>query len=290
MSQVLDKLLSLLKLETIEQGLYRGQSQDLGFKSVFGGQVMGQALSAAKETIDEERKVHSFHSYFLRPGDAEKPIVYEVENIRDGKSFSTRRVSAIQYGKQIFHMTASFQVEEEGFEHQDLMPDVPGPEQLVSDLDFYQQHAELIPEKLRSKFICEKPIEMRPVDFQNPFQPQVSEPLRYVWFKANGSMPDDLRIHKYLLAYASDFNFLPTALQPHGKSFMAPNMQVATIDHAMWYHRDFRFDDWLLYAVESPAASGGRGLVKGQFFNRQGQLVASSIQEGVIRQYASAPR
>lgn len=290
MSQVLDKLLSLLKLETIEQGLYRGQSQDLGFKSVFGGQVMGQALSAAKETIDEERKVHSFHSYFLRPGDAEKPIVYEVENIRDGKSFSTRRVSAIQYGKQIFHMTASFQVDEEGFEHQDLMPDVPGPEQLVSDLDFYQQHAELIPEKLRSKFICEKPIEMRPVDFQNPFQPQVSEPLRYVWFKANGSMPDDLRIHKYLLAYASDFNFLPTALQPHGKSFMAPNMQVATIDHAMWYHRDFRFDDWLLYAVESPAASGGRGLVKGQFFNRQGQLVASSIQEGVIRQYASAPR
>jgi len=290
MSQVLDKLLSLLKLETIEQGLYRGQSQDLGFKSVFGGQVMGQALSAAKETIDEERKVHSFHSYFLRPGDAEKPIVYEVENIRDGKSFSTRRVSAIQYGKQIFHMTASFQVEEEGFEHQDLMPDVPGPEQLVSDLDFYQQHAELIPEKLRSKFICEKPIEMRPVDFQNPFQPQVSEPLRYVWFKANGSMPDDLRIHKYLLAYASDFNFLPTALQPHGKSFMAPNMQVATIDHAMWYHRDFRFDDWLLYAVESPAASGGRGLVKGQFFNRQGQLVASSIQEGVIRQYASASR
>ncbi|MDX3772682.1 acyl-CoA thioesterase II [Chromatiaceae bacterium AAb-1] len=287
MSQVLEKLLSLLKLETIEQGLYRGQSQDLGFKSVFGGQVMGQALSAAKETIDEERKVHSFHSYFLRPGDAEKPIVYEVENIRDGKSFSTRRVSAIQYGKQIFHMTASFQIEEEGFEHQDLMPDVPGPEKLVSDLAFYQQHAELIPEQLRSKFICEKPIEMRPVDFQNPFQPQVSEPLRYVWFKANGNMPEDLRIHKYLLAYASDFNFLPTALQPHGKSFMAPNMQVATIDHAMWYHRDFRFDDWLLYAVESPAASGGRGLVKGQFFNRQGQLVASTMQEGVIRQYPS---
>ncbi|MCH8536146.1 MAG: acyl-CoA thioesterase II [Alkalimonas sp.] len=285
MSQVLDNLLSLLKLETIEQGLYRGQSQDLGFKAVFGGQVMGQALSAAKETIAEDRKIHSFHSYFLRPGDASKPIVYEVESIRDGKSFSTRRVRAIQFGKAIFYLTASFQREESGFEHQDAMPAVPGPDELVSDLDFYQQHAELIPQALRSKFICEKPIEMRPVDFQNPFQPEISKPRRYVWFKANGQMPNDLRVHKYLLAYASDFNFLPTALQPHGRSFMAPNMQVATIDHAMWFHQDFRFDDWLLYAVDSPSASGGRGLVRGQFFNRQGKLVASTMQEGVIRQY-----
>lgn len=285
MSQVLANLLSLLKLETIELGLYRGQSQDLGFKAVFGGQVMGQALSAAKETLPEERKVHSFHSYFLRPGDASKPIVYEVENIRDGKSFSTRRVSAIQFGKPIFYMTASFQTEESGFEHQVAMPDVPGPDQLVSDLDFYQRHAAQIPEKLRSKFICEKPIEMRPVDFQNPFSPQVSAPKRFVWFKANGHMPDDVRVHKYLLAYASDFNFLPTALQPHGRSFMAPHMQVATIDHAMWFHHDFRFDDWLLYAVDSPAASGGRGLVQGQFFSRDGKLVATTIQQGVIREY-----
>lgn len=285
MSQVLANLLSLLKLETIELGLYRGQSQDLGFKAVFGGQVMGQALSAAKETLPEERKVHSFHSYFLRPGDASKPIVYEVENIRDGKSFSTRRVSAIQFGKPIFYMTASFQTEETGFEHQVAMPDVPGPDELVSDLDFYQRHAAQIPEKLRSKFICEKPIEMRPVDFQNPFSPQVSAPKRFVWFKANGHMPDDVRVHKYLLAYASDFNFLPTALQPHGRSFMAPHMQVATIDHAMWFHHDFRFDDWLLYAVDSPAASGGRGLVQGQFFSRDGKLVATTIQQGVIREY-----
>lgn len=285
MSQVLANLLSLLKLETIELGLYRGQSQDLGFKAVFGGQVMGQALSAAKETLPEERKVHSFHSYFLRPGDASKPIVYEVENIRDGKSFSTRRVSAIQFGKPIFYMTASFQTEELGFEHQLEMPAVPGPDELVSDLDFYQRHAAQIPEKLRSKFICEKPIEMRPVDFQNPFSPQISAPKRYVWFKANGNMPDDLRVHKYLLAYASDFNFLPTALQPHGRSFMAPQMQVATIDHAMWFHHDFRFDDWLLYAVDSPAASGGRGLVQGQFFSRDGKLVATTIQQGVIREY-----
>ncbi|MCB5227282.1 acyl-CoA thioesterase II [Alishewanella sp. 16-MA] len=288
MSQVLANLLSLLKLESIELGLYRGQSQDLGFKAVFGGQVMGQALSAAKETLPEERKIHSFHSYFLRPGDASKPIVYEVENIRDGKSFSTRRISAIQFGKPIFYMTASFQTGEVGFEHQIAMPEVPAPEELVSDLDFYQQHAAQIPEKLRSKFICEKPIEMRPVDFQNPFSPQVSAAKRFVWFKANGNMPDDLRVHKYLLAYASDFNFLPTALQPHGRSFLAPNMQVATIDHAMWFHHDFRFDDWLLYAVDSPAASGGRGLVHGHFFTREGCLVATTIQQGVIREYASA--
>ena len=288
MSKALDGLLSLLSLEQIEQGLYRGPSQDLGFKSVFGGQVMGQALSAAKETLAVDRKLHSFHSYFLRPGDASRPIVYEVETIRDGKSFSTRRASAIQYGKTIFYLTASFQTEEAGFEHQDVMPEVPGPEDLVSDLDFYQQHADLIPEGLRSKFICEKPIEMRPVDFQNPFKPKVSQAKRYVWFKANGAMPDDLRVHKYLLAYASDFNFLPTALQPHGKSFLAANMQVATIDHAMWFHQDFRFDDWLLYAIDSPSASGGRGLVRGQFFNRAGTLVASTIQEGVIRAYPTS--
>lgn len=285
MSQVLTNLLSLLKLESVEQGLYQGQSQDLGFKAVFGGQVMGQALSAAKETLPEERKIHSFHSYFLRPGDASKPIFYEVENLRDGKSFSTRRVSAIQFDKPIFYMTASFQTEEQGFTHQVTMPDVPGPEELVSDLDFYQQHAAQIPASLRSKFICEKPIDMRAVDFQNPFEPQVSAPKRYVWFKANGQMPDDLRVHKYLLAYASDFNFLPTALQPHGRSFMAPQMQVATIDHAMWFHRDFRFDDWLLYVVDSPAASGGRGLVQGHFFSRDGNLVATTIQQGVIREH-----
>lgn len=288
MSQVLENLLSLLKLETIETGLYRGQSQDLGFKAVFGGQVMGQALSAAKETISEERKVHSFHSYFLRPGDASRPIVYEVENIRDGKSFSTRRVSAIQFGKPIFYMTASFQADESGLTHQDPMPQVPQPEDLVSDLDFYRQHAAQIPESVRSKFICEKPIEMRPVDFHNPFAPKISPAKRYVWFKANGAMPDDLRVHKYLLAYASDFNFLLTALQPHGKSFLAPHMQVATIDHAMWFHQDFRFDEWLLYAVDSPSASGARGLVRGQFFNRAGVLVASTIQEGVIRSYEKA--
>lgn len=283
MSQVLQDLLNLLDLETIEEGLYRGQSQDLGFAALFGGQVMGQALCAAKKTLDEERQVHSLHSYFLRPGDAHKPIVYDVENIRDGKSFSTRRVQAIQYGKPIFYMTASFQTAEEGIEHQAAMPDVPGPEGLVSDLDVHREHADLIPESLRSKFTRDKPILMRFVTDYNPFNPQKAEPTRYVWIKANGEMPNDLRVHKYLLAYASDFNFLPTALQPHGLSFASPKLQMATIDHAMWFHRDFRMDDWLLYAIDSPSASNARGLVRGQVFNRDGQLVASTIQEGVIR-------
>ena len=283
MSKVLDDLLNLLTLETIEDGLYRGQSQDLGFGAVFGGQVIAQALSAAKETLPPERVSHSFHSYFLRPGDAKKPIVYDVENIRDGKSFSARRVQAIQYGKPIFYMTASFQQQEQGFEHQDVMPQVPGPEGLVSDLDIYREHEELIPAPLRNKFICEKPIEMRFVTPYNPFKPEKDEPKRYVWLKANGNMPADTRVHKYLLAYASDFNFLPTALQPHGVSFAQPNMQVATIDHAMWFHRDFRMDDWVLYAIDSPSASGQRGLVRGQIYTRDGVLVASTIQEGVMR-------
>lgn len=287
MSQVLNDLLDLLKLETIEQGIYRGQSQDLGFGAVFGGQVIGQALSAAKDSLPEDRKVHSLHSYFLRPGDAHKPIVYDVEVIRDGKSFSARRVKAIQSGKPIFYMTASFQVAEAGFEHQDKMPDVPGPEGLVSDLDIYREHAELIPAAIRNKFISEKPIEMRFVTACNPFKPEVMEAKRYVWIRANGPMPDDQRVHKYLLAYASDFNFLPTALQPHGKSFAQPNIQMATIDHAMWFHRDFRMDDWLLYAIDSPSASGARGLVRGQVFNREGVLVASTMQEGVVREHKS---
>ncbi|MCF6436553.1 acyl-CoA thioesterase II [Pseudoalteromonas sp. MMG022] len=284
MSQVLTDLLSLLKLEEIEQGIYRGQSQDLGFPQVFGGQVMGQALSAAKYTLPEGRYVNSLHSYFLRPGDAKKPIVYDVEVIRDGRSFSTRRVRAIQYGKPIFYMTASFQGDEPGLSHQSTMPNVPGPEALKSSLDFYRENKALIPEKLRNKFTCDMPLETRPVEFQNPFQPEVTEPQRHVWFKANGPLPDDRRIHNYLLAYASDFEFLPTALQPHGLSFMQPNMQVATIDHAMWFHRPFRMDDWILYSVDSPSASNGRGLVRGQFFNREGELVASTIQEGVMRQ------
>lgn len=284
MSKVLDDLLALLKLEVIEQGIYRGQSQDLGFKALFGGQVMGQALSAAKETIDEDRFVHSLHSYFLRPGDASKPVVYELETIRDGKSFSTRRVQAIQYGKPIFYMTASFQSGEDGLSHQAQMPVVQGPEDLASIEEINEKYRSYIPEPLQNKLLSEKPIEIRPVTTYDWIHPQKTEAKNYLWLKTNGNLPDDLRIHKYMLAYASDFNFLPTALFPHGKTFWQPNFQLATIDHAMWFHRDFRFDDWLLYAIDSPSASGGRGLVRGQIFNRDGLLVASTIQEGVMRE------
>lgn len=280
---VLSDLLALLDLEPIEEGIYRGQSQDLGFGAVFGGQVMGQALSAAHATVPAERGVHSFHSYFLLPGDARKPIVYDVDVIRDGRSFSARRVKAIQKGRPIFFMTASFQIDEEGMEHQAPMPDVPGPDGLESELEVARRHAHLIPEKVRDKWTCDKPIEIRPVRMLNPLNPRPSEPVRHVWFRAAGRMPDDLRVHKYLLAYASDFHFLATALQPHGKSFLTPGLKMATIDHAMWFHRPFRFDDWLLYAVDSPTASGARGLVRGQVFTRDGRLVASTIQEGLIR-------
>lgn len=283
MSQALQNLLDLLDLEKIEEGLFRGQSEDLGLRQVFGGQVVGQALYAAKQTVPADRNVHSFHSYFLRPGDSSKPIVYDVETLRDGNSFSARRVSAIQNGKPIFYMTASFQTPEQGFEHQNTMPDVPPPEGLMSESEIAQKVAHVLPEKVREKFLGQKPIEMRPVKFHNPLQGSVEVPHRYVWLRANGTMPDDLRIHQYLLGYASDFNFLPTALQPHGVGFLEPGMQVATIDHSMWFHRPFRLDDWLLYAVESPSASGARGFVRGQFYTRDGVLVASTVQEGVIR-------
>lgn len=284
MTRVLDELSALLKLEVIEQGTYRGQSQDLGYKALFGGQVMGQALSAAQETIAENRSVHSLHSYFLRPGDASLPVIYEVEVIRDGSSFSTRRVQAVQNGKAIFYMTASFQHAEIGFDHQDTMPNVVAPEALPSFTDYIKANQHAIPKPLREKFLAEKPIDIRPVKQYNWLQPEATEAVSQMWIKANGNLPDDLGIHTYMLAYTSDFHFLPTALLPHGASYWQPNFQIATIDHAMWFHRPFRFDDWLLYCVDSPSASNGRGLVRGQIYNRQGELVASTMQEGVIRQ------
>lgn len=284
MSQALQNLLNLLNLEKLEEGIFRGQSEDLGLRQVFGGQVVGQALYAAKQTVPEERIIHSFHSYFLRPGDSKKGIIYDVETLRDGKSFSARRVSAVQNGQPIFYMTASFQAPESGFEHQNAMPAVPGPDALASEQDLAQKMAHLLPEKVREKFIAERPLEIRPVQIHNPLKGRVDEPVRQVWIRANGNLPADLRIHQYLLGYASDLNFLPVALQPHGKGFLEPDMQVATIDHSMWFHRPFNFSDWLLYSVVSTSASGARGFVRGEFYNQQGVLVASTVQEGVMRQ------
>jgi len=280
---VLEELLNLLKLEKIEENIFRGQSQDLGFGSVFGGQVLGQALSVAYQTSPAGRVAHSLHSYFLRSGDAFKPIVYNVDCIRDGKSFTTRRVVAVQRGRAIFNLAASFQVVEEGFDHQAQVPDVPGPEGITPELELAMRVADQIPESIRNKILCKKPIEIRPIDPINPFSPEKRAARRFSWFKAIDRLPDDPIVHQYLLAYASDFGLVGTALYPHGHTFWEPAMQVASLDHAMWFHRPFRMDDWLLYAMESPNAAGARGLNIGRIYTRRGDLVASVTQEGLIR-------
>lgn len=283
MSTVLDDLVALLSLESIEENLYRGRSQDLGFPQLFGGHVLGQALSAASQTVDASRQVHSLHGYFLRPGDVTIPVVYEVDRVRDGGSFTTRRVTAIQKGKPIFFCSASFQGLEPGFEHQSEMPDVPNPDSLASELDYIQQFAQFIPEPTREKLLAPKPIEIRPVKVTHPFDPEPTAPSRHVWFRANGQLPDNPALHRYLLAYASDFNLLPTSLLPHGISYWNKEMQVASLDHAIWFHQPLRVDEWLLYSMDSPWAGGARGLCRGSIYNRAGQLVASVAQEGLIR-------
>ncbi|MCS3469835.1 acyl-CoA thioesterase-2 [Pseudomonas sp. JUb42] len=283
MSQVLDDLVDLLALESIEENLFRGRSQDLGFRQLFGGQVLGQSLSAASQTVEDERHVHSLHGYFLRPGDAQLPVVYQVDRVRDGGSFSTRRVSAIQKGQPIFTCSASFQYDEGGMEHQTQMPQVVGPENLPSEQELFRLRAEQIPERLRDKLLCPKPIEFRPVTVTDPYNPQPGEPVKYVWFRADGSLADIPALHKYLLAYASDFNLLTTSLLPHGKSVWQKDMQIASLDHSLWFHGDLRADDWLLYAMDSPWAGNSRGFSRGSVYNRAGQLVASVSQEGLIR-------
>lgn len=283
MGKVLNDLLARLRVERLEVTLFRGKSQGFGSGSVFSGQIMGQAILAAKETVDSKFKVHSFHSYFLREGQENLPIIYEVEILRDGNYILTRSVKAIQNGVQIFRMSVSFKLPEKGYEHQDKMPNVPSPENLISEQEMALIHADMLPENLRDNLVCEKPIEMRPVTFVNPVDPEIEPPKRFVWFKANGKMPKDLSIHRYLLAYASNFNFLATALQPHGISSLSDKIQVVTIDHSMWFHHDFNLDEWLLYATESSVASDCRALVTGKFFTEKGKLVASTIQEGLIR-------
>jgi acyl-CoA thioesterase-2 len=284
MSHVLDDLVDLLSLESIEENLFRGRSQDLGFRQLYGGQVLGQSLSAASQTVEEARHVHSLHGYFLRPGDASMPVVYSVDRVRDGGSFSTRRVTAIQKGKPIFTCSASFQYDEEGFEHQAQMPDVVGPENLATEVELASTMADRLPERIRDKVLCAKPIEIRPVTERDPYNPRPGDPVKYVWFRADGTLPETPALHKYLLAYASDFGLLTTSLMPHGKSVWQRDMQIASLDHSLWFHRNLRADQWLLYATDSPWAGNARGFNRGSIFNRAGQLVASSTQEGLIRQ------
>jgi acyl-CoA thioesterase II len=291
MTQVLDELVTLLALEQIEVNLFRGQSQDLGWGTVYGGQVLGQALSAAVQTVPTERHVHSLHGYFLRPGAVDKPIIYEVDRIRDGGSFTTRRVVAIQGGKAIFSLGASFQASEAGFEHQDEMPAVPAPASVPTQQELAATYADQLPVFLRAQALAERPFEMRPLEPpSNPTQPQARAPERMLWLKATGELPDDPALHRCLLAYASDFAFLTTAMLPHAVSWLSPRMQVASLDHAMWFHQDVRVDEWLLHVIDSPKAHGGRGLVRGRVFTQSGRLVASTAQEGLIRQRSAKQR
>lgn len=285
MNRILQDLVSLLDLETLEQNLYRGQSRDLGGKSVFGGQVIGQALVAASRTL-EGRVPHSLHAYFLRPGDMALPIVYEVDRVRDGNSFATRRVQAIQHGQPILSMMTSFQKPETGLEHRAGMPDVAPPEQLKAWDQLAREWLALmpdIPERIRQAAFRPTAIEFKPVSPWNPLQPEKRAPQQAIWFRAGGRLPDDPMLHQCVLAYASDFNLLSTALLPHGRGWLEPGMAVASIDHAIWFHREVRADDWLLYAMDSPTAQAARGLSRGQIFDRQGCLVASVAQESLMR-------
>ena len=284
MSQVLNELVDLLSLEKIEENLFRGRSQDLGWGQVYGGQVLGQALSAAAKTVEDDRFVHSLHAYFLRPGDVDRPIVYDVDRIRDGRSFTTRRVVAIQGGRPIFNLSASFQIDEEGFTHQLEMPGAPAPQELSSDRERLQQMGTPLPAFMRKQAEAERSFELRDVNpLDDPIAPSVGDPASMHWLRATGELGDDPSLHRYLLAYASDFKFLVTSLRPHGVTWLTPGMQVVSIDHAMWFHRPFRVDQWLLYVIDSPSAHGARGFVRGKIYDQQGHLVASTSQEGLIR-------
>jgi|688.fasta_scaffold04944_22 acyl-CoA thioesterase-2 len=279
----ISELLDLLNLEQIEENLFRGYSKTVGSANVFGGQVLAQALSAAINTVPEDRHVHSLHSYFILPGNLDIPIIFQVDRIRDGGSFTTRRVKAIQQGREIFLMSASFQSDEIGFDHQIAMPKVQEPEQLVSWKDLAKHFGEFLPQNMYDFLNLDRPIEFRPVELYNPAVPEKREPFRHIWMKSIGEMPENPKFHPLVLAYASDYNLLTSALLPHGKEGSIPKLQLASLDHAMWFHRPFRMDDWLLYAIDSPSASNSRGFTRGNIFTRDGKLVASVAQEGLMR-------
>lgn len=286
MTAVLNDLVQQLDLEHLEVNLFRGPSRDLGGHSVFGGQVIGQALVAASRTV-EGRNPHSLHAYFLLPGDMAAPIVYEVDRIRDGRSFSARRVQAIQHGRPILSMIASFQVPEQGLEHSYSMPEVPPPESLKSTAvlkDEWLASVDKVHPKIVEALSLPLAVEFRPVYPWNPLLPETTSPRQAIWFKTTDRLPDDPDLHRSLLAYATDFNLIGTALRPHARSWFSNDMIVASIDHAVWFHRAARVDEWLLYCMESPTSQGARGMTRGQIFSRDGRFVASVAQEGLMRQ------
>lgn len=277
------ELVDLMALERLEDNLFRGQSRDIGTKYVFGGQVLGQALSAAQQTVGDGRVAHSMHAYFLRAGDIEAPIIYTVERTRDGNSFTTRRVEAIQHGQQIFVMAVSFQRPEPGVEHQVAMPEVPRPEDLEPPEPIDPERFAHIPAKLQRWLSARGPFEFRHVWPRDEIKVPKRPPLQHVWFRLRERVGDDETLHRALLAYASDFHLIGTATLPHGISYLQPNVQMASLDHAMWLHRPFRVDEWLLYSCDSPTAIGARGLARGAVYDAAGRLVASTAQEGLLR-------
>jgi acyl-CoA thioesterase-2 len=282
-----EKLLAILDLETLEHNLFRGRSPQDGWQRVFGGQVIGQALIAAERTV-EGRVAHSLHGYFMRPGDPSVPIIYEVDRIRDGRSFNTRRVVAIQHGAAIFSMSVSFHVVEDGFDHQFDMPDVADPDDLPSLSELKKDRIGHFPAVIKTYFERERPIEIRPVDLTRFLDPERRHPVQHVWMRATGTLPDDPSLHQSALAYASDFTLLDTALIAHGRVLYDPKLMLASLDHALWFHRPFKADEWMLYTQDSPASHGARGFCRGSVFTRDGTLVASVAQEGLIRERRSS--
>jgi len=282
MSTAVADLLALLDLERLETNLFRGNSPQVGWQRVFGGQVIGQALVAACRTV-EGRAPHSLHAYFLLPGDPSVPIIYEVERLRDGGSFSTRRVKAIQHGSAIFTLSASFHREEPGLAHQTAMPVVPAPEELPDETMMRNSMLPSMPDAVRRYFERERPIELRPVEFTRYVTGEPRPPVFHLWIRATGPLPDDPAIHQCVLAYASDMTLLDTTLIAHGRTVFQRDIQAASLDHALWFHAPFRADEWLLYAQDSPFSGGARGFSRGSIYTRDGRLVASVAQEGLIR-------
>jgi acyl-CoA thioesterase-2 len=278
-----EELLSILDLEAIEENMFRGRQAQTTNQRVFGGQVIAQALVAATRTVGAGRPAHSLHAYFMRPGDPRIPILYEVDRIRDGRSFTTRRVVAIQHGQAIFSSSISYQLVEEGVTHQSVIPLVPPPEELKTERELLAKERDKLPADFVTWLERERPIDFRTVEPRHPLSDEKLPPVQHCWMKAAGRLPDDPGLHKAVMAYASDMSLLGTGLRPHGLSWLKGNVQAASLDHALWFHRDFRMDEWLLYSQESPSASGARSFNRGEIFTREGVLVASVAQEGLMR-------
>lgn len=281
--ELVAQLTALLDIEKIDTDLYRGPRQPGGVGRVFGGQVVAQALQAAQRSVDSDKTAHSLHAYFMRPGDEDHPIIYRVVRDFDGGSFANRRVIAMQKGQPILNMIASFQKAAEGVHHQDAMPDVPMPEDLRSERELRDEVQERVPEKFRRFFLRARPIEIRPVAPRNWFRPEPTEAVQHSWFRVAAPLPDDPALHRAMLTYATDMTLLGTCMLPHGISWMNNNLQTASLDHAVWMHEPFRFDEWLLYTTDSPWAGNTRGFNRGRIYSQDGRLVASVAQEGLIR-------